>query len=410
MEHLYAVFLLSGIIKSFLNFYGLSLHIDFTLLTGLLLILWIIINHFRDRQYQISLRSITGMYLLGLFYLWMNISISYSLSTHYSYSKSVLFLTNILAYICPLLYKQFDIMKFSKSFIIISSALGVLFLSQYAPIIYSAVGPERAFSGLYLSLPEVSGICLLILLIIYKVFPLMLNWFLIILNSLIIILAGGRGPIIFVGIVLIIFAIFQFFAKHLLKTQGSMFRSSATKRIILLVVLLGFSLLLLTNYSSGAKALFDRSKGRLSLLLFADSQGISDISSMDRIDHILFSKDLILTDSYRFFLGYGLGSYGVLYGLGEGRAYPHNILLEIWVEMGLVGILIFSFFLINAYRKNIVYNPFLWFIFYLFLNALKSSSFVDIRLLFGFIAMFILYYEKVILPKTQGTRLVSDQF
>jgi hypothetical protein len=234
-------------------------------------------------------------------------------------------------------------MKFFKSFIIISSALGVLFLSLYAPIIYSAIGPERAFSGLYLSLPEACGICLLILLIIYKVFPLILNWFFIILNSLIIALAGGRGPIIFLAIVLIIFAIFQFFAKYLLKTKTSMFRSSMTKRIIFLCIILGFSLLLLTNYSSGAKDLFDRSKGRLSLLLFAGNQGISDISAMGRIDHILFSKDLILSDSYRFFLGYGLGSYGVLCGLGEGRAYPHKYIIGKWVEMGLVGILYFLF-------------------------------------------------------------------
>ncbi|MCA9755423.1 MAG: hypothetical protein KDA27_06455 [Candidatus Eisenbacteria bacterium] len=39
--------------------------------------------------------------------------------------------------------------------------------------------------------------------------------------------------------------------------------------------------------------------------------------------------------------GLGTGGFAAAAGVGDIRAYPHNILLEIWVELGLVGVLVF---------------------------------------------------------------------
>jgi len=409
MEHLYAAYLLSGIIKSFLNYYNLSLGVDFTFLTGLLVIICVVMNVFNKRgNHKISQKSIMGIYALGLFYLWMNITTLYSLSSYYSYKKSFLFLTNVLAFVCPLLYRQFDIIKFLKSFMIISLFLEVLFLALYAPVLYSSSGSEQLLSGLYLAISEICGLCLLILFIYDKLFSRILDWFFIVLNSVAIILMGGRGPIIFVATVLIVFVISQFLIRRLSGRRDSIFRFSGINKIMLLGIFMGFTLFLLINFSVGAKDLFERSKGRLSLL-FPNSQGLTDVSAIDRVDQFMFSIDLIVESSSSFFFGHGLGSYSLLYGFGEGRAYPHNILLEIWVETGFIGLLIFSCFLIAAYRQRFVYNPFTWCIIYLFLNTLKSNSIVDLRVFFGFVAIFILSSETMRLPRSTGVKITQSQ-
>jgi O-antigen ligase len=48
--------------------------------------------------------------------------------------------------------------------------------------------------------------------------------------------------------------------------------------------------------------------------------------------------------------GHGIGSWPVLAGYGDQRAYPHNILLEIAVELGLVGLVLFVGLLAFALR------------------------------------------------------------
>lgn len=48
------------------------------------------------------------------------------------------------------------------------------------------------------------------------------------------------------------------------------------------------------------------------------------------------------------FVGHGLGSWPLMIGWGDVRAYPHNIVLEIGVELGIVGIILFLLLLANA--------------------------------------------------------------
>ena len=49
-------------------------------------------------------------------------------------------------------------------------------------------------------------------------------------------------------------------------------------------------------------------------------------------------------------LGYGIGSYSVLAGVDR---YPHNIVLELLVELGIIGLFLFSQPFIKSMRDSI---------------------------------------------------------
>ena len=84
------------------------------------------------------------------------------------------------------------------------------------------------------------------------------------------------------------------------------------------------------------------------------------------------------------FFGYGLGSYGIVVNGIDQRAYPHNVILEIWFEAGIFAALSFIIFtiisLINASKRN--EKAIIYLIIFLVLNFLKSSSLDELRLFF----------------------------
>jgi len=401
MEYLYGIYLLSGVVKAFLNFFNISLNIDLTLLIGFLLLAGLLCHILIKSVFKYNVKSLISIGFLVLFYIWINITIFYSLSSEYSYQKSFLFLTNVLAFIIPLLYKKFDYQKFLRFFTFVSPVLGVFFLVLYAPIIYSTEDSALAIGGLYLSLPEYCGLCILILIIFKDLFPPIPTWLLLILNALVVILAGGRGPLIFTAFILIIYLSAQYFVKHLVtkaRNQKLGLKSMGVKKILLLVFFVGVGLFLSIDFFENIQILVDRSIMRLMLLLDSAQPGMEYTSG--RTEQFVFAANAIFDHVRSLIFGYGLGSYSILLGEGEGRGYPHNMILEIWFETGLIGALLFSFFLIQVLRNHFSTNPFVWFVLFLFLNAMKSSSLVDLRLLFGFLALLGLYSKQMfILPR-----------
>jgi O-antigen ligase len=100
-------------------------------------------------------------------------------------------------------------------------------------------------------------------------------------------------------------------------------------------------------------------------------------------------------------LGHGPGSFPIYTGMGDVRGYPHNIFVEIFVENGLIGLLIFLTLLYftlrytmstyskyaNGIQSKIILNVLLAsFIFY-FINANFSGDINDNQLLFCFIGL-----------------------
>lgn len=49
-------------------------------------------------------------------------------------------------------------------------------------------------------------------------------------------------------------------------------------------------------------------------------------------------------------VGHGIGVFPTLFGVGDQRDYPHNTVLELLVELGLVGALLFALWVVQAFR------------------------------------------------------------
>lgn len=98
------------------------------------------------------------------------------------------------------------------------------------------------------------------------------------------------------------------------------------------------------------------------------------------------------------FLGHGIGSYPILRMTGDVRLYPHNIILEILSEIGLVGLLLFlgfisfGLFCLGPW-KTIYKDPWRILILMLFtnvlINAMISGDIPDNRILFGIVGLMV---------------------
>jgi O-antigen ligase len=396
MEYLYVLYITSGVIKGFLAFFGKLSSIDFTLLIGSLLCVGLLFLTVVKGTIKENSKSILSIYLLLLFYLWINITIFYSSSSDYSYTKSLIFLTNLLAFVIPLLYGNFNTRKFIKLFVILAPLLGVLFLVFLPTVLYKTTDEAKAFQAGYLANPLLCGVSLLILSTIRDMFPPILTGLLIVVNALVIIICGARGPIIFIIAVLVLFAtrsFFSFVVGPLDKKIDQPLKSKGAIATLSLSLVAGICLLILYVFVPDIQLLIDRSFNRGMILFDFVSSGTVDESAMERVNRFSFSYDKIFASLQSLFFGYGLGSYGVMYTGTDAKSYPHNVLLEIWFETGLIGIfaiLPFCIYVIYVSRKHISSNPFAWIIFFIILNFMKSGSLVDLRVFFGFLAIMML--------------------
>lgn len=84
-------------------------------------------------------------------------------------------------------------------------------------------------------------------------------------------------------------------------------------------------------------------------LSMVDSSAKGRESAVGRIQHINRALDMFLE---RPFTGYGLGTYGEAnYNINDEGLVSHNIYTEVLVELGIVGFLIFSMFLISIFKN-----------------------------------------------------------
>ncbi len=95
-------------------------------------------------------------------------------------------------------------------------------------------------------------------------------------------------------------------------------------------------------------------------------------------------------------LGHGLGSWPVLYLHSDVRAYPHNLVLELLVELGLCGLLLFGILMVAAWRslgslRQIAADPLRITILMLLVgalfNAMVSGDLNDNRFLFAVLGL-----------------------
>jgi O-antigen ligase len=197
-------------------------------------------------------------------------------------------------------------------------------------------------------------------------------------------ITAARGPQVFMVLTLLLYVLFN------PKILYRFFRRPDLKKILVIavsVVILAVGLYnTLGNYSDN----IERTLQRLSMVTDVESSSLSV-----RFSQIYFAVEKIFENAGNFLLGSGIGSFGILYAGEDARLYPHNIILETWFELGAAGVMILLLFF-GFYIKKIKLNsPSFYIFFYLLLNSLKSSSLVDLRVMFGIFACLAVFAARL---------------
>ncbi|RLD52574.1 MAG: hypothetical protein DRI94_02690 [Bacteroidetes bacterium] len=396
MPFIYALYLLSGVLKAMFIFYGIRFPVDLTLLTAFILIIHIGLSFFLyGIKVQFKKNIIYSLILLTLFFLWILISLSYGNSPSYGYKKSLLFITNILAFAYPFLISEFKLSGFLKYLSVLTVILFLWFFYVYFILTAQLRGSEiyLKIMGLYLTMGILGGLIFLVFATSEK--RIFSNWFLdtviMILLFVFVVISGARGPILFMILSLFLYFIYRII-RIKLKTKinvNKLFKIT----FIGLPVLLGFIVIIFNKFYNKIILLAERSLFRMSLI-FNKIDNVSEMgSSVDiRMKQYKFALNSIFSDVIHFFFGYGFGSFGIMYSHADVRLYPHNIFLEIWFETGIIGLLLFLSFLALVFFKQLSKRIYVsgFVILYMILNMMKSSSIVDIRIFFAFFALMII--------------------
>ena len=378
-EILVIIVLISGLIKGLLLFWGIPTFIDFTLISFLMLLIYSIINY-KQFSFYLSIRKTFVFLSIIIFYLWMIFSLVYSSSNGYSYTKTFLFLTNLIPIGFLLFIKEFDHRKFIRFFVLIVFILNLVCLFYDLIYITGKLGNlsdnyYKYLSGNYLVLGELTGLLTLVL-ICYHDKPVFKNKYFdrvsIFIGICFLLLLSARGPLIFF--------FFSYLFYLIINSKRIIISNLKISKVFLFLI--PVLLVIIILYSSQLISLIGWSFSRLTLL-------ISDLFRDDNVSHstnvrlIYYSKSLgiILSNIQSFLFGKGIGSYMLEISGFDGRGYPHNIILEIWFEMGLIGLFFFLvFFCFSFLFKISKESKTSWIVFlFIILNLLKSNSLVDIR-------------------------------
>lgn len=237
----------------------------------------------------------------------------------------------------------------------------------------------RYFTTLYLGAATYIGTAIIL------VFFLQRNLLLLFGLMALLVMTGARGPLIFL---ILCFALWAFMSGKIV----------IRAKLILFMLCVGVSVFALGVYFE--LPIFERFIFRFGLLF---EQGGGD-SVMARV---LYLKQAFDGIEHAPWLGNGVGSFGFLTTGVDFKEYPHNILLEAWYDLGILGLLAFTllFIYVNVsaiHKKN--WALFVLVNFFLF-NALKSSSYVDHRVMMALLALLVVAHKDKLLTKPMANKI-----
>ena len=195
---------------------------------------------------------------------------------------------------------------------------------------------------------------------------------------------GARGPLLFIIIVMLLYFLMQ------QKIDTTVSIKNLFLSFFAILILISFIVL----YKDQVHELLRASFQRMSLLFTGFSSNSHDFGISVNVRFLLLKQafSIIFSSPLNIIFGTGIGSFGLL-TLGEDiKEYPHNFILEIWCELGLVGLSIFILLMIFIFRKIKLSKTGLniYPVLYLLMNFLISYSLEDMRLLFVFMAIYFL--------------------
>ena len=397
----FSIFLLTGIVKGITQ----NFPIDFTLLI-FILTSFSMLYKLITKQYKINL---SNKYVLFFFYFVAILIISnfYTKSPNSGLLKTIRFSVFnsflFLGGICIGLTKKTRIrfLKILHFMIFIYSLIYVYFLKDMIgmnfkelasyhmrlSLVGNPIGVGRIFSVLSL----ISIICIFYEKNKYKKMFYILST---ILGLIITISTNSRGPFFALIISILIYLFF--------------FTKLNMKKIVYGLILI--SLLFIIIFSLLPESLISRYKLFWNKEVHISEKQASVFSTTKIREHFLNqSINHLKNNPEKVILGIGVGGFSYISANREGRLYPHNIFMEIILELGLIGLILFVLpflFLLNDFliTKNKINNEenrqiILWImlIILFFLNAQVSGDINDNRLLWFFqggLAGCLLFFKK----------------
>lgn len=372
-EFFYSLFITSGYIKPYLSFLGLQ-RIDFNIIIGSFLLVDVFINLFRfKKEKKIEIYQSVGVILFFLFCISIMLSLLYTKSEEYFFSKLLSFGVCAVSYLYPIFIYKFNILRFFTIFSNLACFIAGFFILIY--YFTSKVFPLSEliiFQDLYLIIGFLCGINILFYFI-----GLNKNIFKLIFFCTILLFSSARAALLFTSLLVLLLT----FKNFLLTNFKINFKST------FYLFTFTFLFFVFNSQSQFGSDMIDKTASRILILFSSNEKGGS--SAQARINHITKSINLI---SEKPLLGHGFGSYGYV-TLGQDiRSYPHNSVLEVWLELGFLGVVTFFTFIFFHFYQCIYRYDFNTgiLILYLMLNSLTSNTFSEFKLEFCFLAIFLL--------------------
>lgn len=381
IEFVYLLVIIAGFFKISGPIAEINNIIDLTMLSSIILIYRIFLNIMKGVQKKLLISTYDKYLIMNitLFIIAMVISLFYTLDKTNGVNKVGLFSFVTIPILLTPVIKSFvnKDNHFITKFIIYLIAHGTIF-SFISLITNSTI----AFNVDYIGLGRLSG-CVSLSLLIYVISLknenklLTIFYFtLIVLNTFALILTTGRGPIISFILTPILF---------IMSLKRKYYFSIKYLTLILAILIL----MLLTWRNSPIYLRF----------YYRIIQGLEEEDPFNRMNAVKIS---FIMFKERPFWGYGIGSYYsyVTGGITGINLYPHNIILEIMAELGIIGLVIFSlFFLFIVFKikhllsesSSPIIDIILSLLIYFFLNSLFAGDINSNKFLWCFIGLLFSY-------------------
>lgn len=326
-----------------------------------------------------------------LLFGWLLMSVFWTASNT-QYAKDALLVLGLLGLTClvPFIVDE-NVLKAALATLVgIGSMVGVYVLNSYV-VAGSLRGYSIAFGDFYLIVSKSIGTAT-VGITVYTIFADERRWWQFLVIPFLFValaLSLSRGALLFALVVVVLALFYALFREPLTRSSIGAYLKSFGGRAVGVGAVVGGSAALIA-----AALAVERTAVRLRRLISGGGASVSERLFLWRASWERIGEAPIL--------GYGLGSSGLLIAADE-STYPHNFLLQLWVDGGVGAVLLMLIiaslpilaFLTSDEKAGAVRLSLLGIYLYLVLDFSKSYNVYTGRLLFIFCALSISSFRKM---------------
>lgn len=341
-EWLFALFLFAGNYKADPRLAFVQTHIDITVLFWILSFCAFL---YRILKKPSTIKITQEFGIVAVLFLLLVAclvgSLLYSESTRYGLDKTLQFivLTSWAFFGAGFLISDlFSLKRFSWAIVAIAVAMALDALAKYPGV--GQIGIVRALEGTGVALARVTGLGLLTIVAFLLPTSRTLLMKLVLLNIAVLqlfgaLIAGARGPVI---------ALIPSLALFFVLSIGGVFPFIRIERYALRLSVVMFCVLVILGIFG--RDLFATLGFRMQVLIHGGGT-----SALTRLAFYREALDLWARSPI---WGNGVGEFAIVVRGQDVPVYPHNIILELGAETGLIGVLVFITLLIVAFAKPVI--------------------------------------------------------